>query len=93
MKKQKIINFQTTNSLKKVYLFSKVVLIIEGLTLLIPIDHFACGRCNGDAVNLKLPRPLPRLLLQVHLLDILLRHRPLPLNGGADLNLFLLLLN
>ena len=75
-------DFQTSNVLRRVHLLPEVVLIIEGLALLIPIDHFACGRGHRDPINLKLPSSFPGLLLQVHLLDILLRHR----HPGQDLD-------
>ena len=50
------------------------------------------GGGDGDTVNLKLPGPLPGLLLEVHLLDVLLGHGPFPLHGRPHHILLLVLL-
>ena len=46
----------------------EVLLIVEGLRLLVPVDDFAGCGCDCNAVDLKLSCSLPSLLLQVHFL-------------------------
>ena len=41
------------------------------------MGHLRSCRGHDDAVDLELSRPLPRLLLQVHLGDVVLRERNL----------------
>ena len=77
-------------------LLSEVVFVVKTLIFVITVDDFRrCCRHN-DAVNFKLPRPLSRLLLQVHLLNVVPREWRLPLDRRSDdailFLLFLLLL-
>jgi len=73
------------------FLFPEIVLVVKTLIFVVAVDHLRRRCRHNDAVDFKLPGPLPSLLLQVHLLNVVSRQRSLPFDGRADHALLLLL--